>query len=144
MMRRVKQRGYLVAIMAICAAILTISYLRLSAGTAASNDKSHREARRVAAYYAAESGLIFAETKMDKFTGKQPNPGVHWFGNLPHSTSRFKVEVRPGGGGQRFIMRAIGTAELEDKSSVSVSIDVKMKQGKDGRWSAVHSRTLTE
>lgn len=144
MIRRSRPRGYLVALMAICAALLTIAYLRLSAGSAAVHDSAELTGAKLAAHYAAESGLLTAQNGLSNFTGKRPNPGVQFSGQLPHSKSRFKVEVRADyQDDARFIMRSIGTAEAENGRAVTVSIDAKVLKDKKGHWS-VHSRTLVE
>lgn len=128
--------------MAICATILTIMYLRLAAGSREVDERAEDVGLRYAAYYAAESGLLHAESSLDKFAGKRPNAGVHWFGELPHSNSRFKVEVQPGDDPKRFIMRSIGTAHSATGRSVTVSLDAKAIAS-NGKWS-VHSRASSE
>lgn len=142
MLPRSRPRGYLVVLMAICATILTIMYLRLAAGSREVDERAEQVGLRHAAYYAAESGLLQAEKTLDKFAGKRPNPGVHWYGDLPHSNARFKVEVQPGDDPKRFIMRSIGTADSASGRSVTVSLDAKAIQSQ-GQWH-VHSRATSE
>ena len=93
MRARVAARGYLIPVLSICVAIVTIGFLSLSLHSAKSEDRTEERRASLSAFYAAESGLLLAEHTLVGKKMEAPPTGVWLTGELPKSQSRYRIEI---------------------------------------------------
>jgi hypothetical protein len=134
--------GYLLVLVAVCVSILSISFLRLAANSAKTDDNAGLEVATTAAFYAAESGLLTAELRLRGLTS--PPPEGPWLaGQLETSRARFTVEVKAGSDPKtQFLVRSIGKMDGEANSVVSSTIEAEIVKGPGKAWT-VRSRKRT-
>lgn len=129
-MRRVRPRGYLLVVVAICVSILSLSYLKLAASAAASDDHAENQVARVAARYAAESGLVVAAQKIQ---GRKQSPPVGGWFSEEMTGSRFRVSVLKVDG-KKCTIASTGTAEGDEGALLSRTMEADLFLDKGGRW----------
>lgn len=133
--RRRAARGYLLVLVAICVSILSLSYLKLAAAAAISDDFAENEAARLAARYAAESGLVLAEQKLASLKSA-PSSGSWLSGELLNA--RFKVSVSTEGSPKGiFRVISVGTSPGEAGALVTRTMEGVVKPGPGKTWRVV-------
>ena len=135
-MKRIKPRGYLLVVVAICVSILSLSYLKLAASAAASDDHAENQVARVAARYAAESGLVVAS---DKLKSRKESPPVGGWFSEELTGSRFRVSVLKAEG-EKCTIASTGTAEGDASVLLSRTLEAELLLDKGGRWIVVSRR----
>ena len=131
---RSRPRGYLLVLVAVCVSMLSITLLRLAAKSAAADDEAEEEVASYAAYYAAESGLLAAEQKLDKMPTAPP-AGPWLTGSLETSGARYVVEVTPGSNPKtEIILRSKGQIEGEGAKKITATIEAEVAQGASKAW----------
>lgn len=129
MRRSPRPRGYLLVLVAVCVSMLTISFLRLAADAAHSDDLAQVEVAVSRASYAAESGVVAAELKLRGLT--TPPPAGLWLsGTLEAVKSSYRVEVVPGSATE-FRLVAKGSTDAEGGRVETSVIEIEVvKSGK--------------
>ncbi len=136
---RRRPRGYLLVLLAVCASILTLSFLRLAASAALSDDAVEKKVATTAAYYAAESGLLAAETRLTTLGASPPPKGVWFSGSFSTSTSRFKVEVQSDPKvPKKFQIRSTGQGSSDGEAVISIFLEATVVRDSKKGWAIVH------
>ena len=135
-MRRVRPRGYLLVLVAICVSFLSLSYLKLAASAAASDDQAENQVARVTARYAAESGLVVAAAR---FQGRKESPPVGGWFSEELTGSRFRVSVLKANG-KKTTIASTGTAEGDAGVLHSRTMEADLLLDKKGQWIVVSRR----
>lgn len=137
--RRRRPHGYLLVLVAVCASILTLSLLRLTASAAHSDDAVEAKVAGTAAYYAAESGLLAAEIQLETLKAGPPPRGVWFSGGLSTSTSRFKVEVQSDPKTpKKFQIRSTGQSSSDGEAVISIFLEATVVRDSKKGWTIVH------
>lgn len=129
---RAKSGGYLLVLVTVCVCILSISFLRLAAKSAESDDQAELEVARSAAYYLAESGLVLVESQLDRLTS--PPPVGPWLVGTLQTSGRYTVEVMAGAGQEEFAVRSIGQVEGEGARKVTVTVEARVTRERGKAW----------
>ena len=136
---RRRRAGYLLVLVAVCVSMLSISFLRLAADSAKTDDDAELELASSLAYYAAESGLLVAERELEKLAAPPPT-GVWLIGSFAASGTRYTVEVSPGGNPKsEFVLLAKGQAAIEGNRKVTSTLEAQVVKGPGSSW-AIRSR----
>jgi hypothetical protein len=117
--------------------MLTISFLRLAADSAQSDDSAETEVANSVAEYAAESGLVAAELRL-KGLGTPPPAGLWLSGLLETSRSSYRVEV-VSGSATEFRLLVKGSADAEAGKVVTSVIEAEVARAGGDQWT-VRSR----
>lgn len=88
-----KKRGYLLSVVAAALAVITIGSLIVAAYASKSGHRPESQRAEMQALYAAESGLLLAEKKLDGVKKKAPVVGDFVGGQLPRSGAKYRCEV---------------------------------------------------
>lgn len=130
-----RRRGYLLVLVAVCVSMLSISFLRLAAKSAAADDDAEEEVGTYAAYYAAESGLLAAEQRLRKVPAiPAPAAGQWLVGELEASGARYVVDVTPGTKPAEFTLRAKGQIDGEGAKKITSVLEAEVAQGPGKTW----------
>ena len=134
-LRRLETKAFLLPVLIVFVAVVTLGYLSLSLYSARMEDKVQERRALMAAFYAAESGLLLAETKLVGLKQPPPPTGVWLTGELSKSLARYRVEVAPTDySPESFRLRAIGQKRGERGVVYSVELEAMLNQGPDKTW----------
>lgn len=127
------KRGYLLVLVAVCVSLLSISFLRLAASSARSDDESEGEVAEMAALYAAESGLVAAELKFRNL--QNPPPAGQWFvGSLRSSGARYEVDVQAGAVKNQFSVLCKGQIDGEGDRKYTCVLQAEVVRAPSKVW----------
>ena len=134
---RRERGGYLIAVLAVAVAMLTLAYLALAAHSSREEDKVEARAVQVAALYAAESGLVRGEHELRSRPGQAPPVGKWLTGDFAGSGSKFRLEVLETGHTEKeFTVRSVGQAEGENGRIHAVEFEANYVYQKGKGWTA--------
>lgn len=129
------RRGYLIPVLAICVAIITIGFLALSLYSVRTEDRTEERRAKLAAFYAAESGLLLAEHRLVGHDLAAPPVGVWLTGELPKSLSRYRVEISSSDySSKAFTLRAYGQCPGERGVLVHSEIEARVSKEAAPGW----------
>lgn len=133
LLRLRRSKGYLLVLVAVCVSMLSISFLRLAAKSAAADDDAEEEVGAYAAYYAAESGMLAAEQKLQKMPSSPPT-GQWLVGELETSGARFVVDVTRGATPAEFTVRSKGQIDGEGAKKITAVLEAQVAKGPGKAW----------
>ena len=132
---RFAARGYLIPVLSICVAIVTLGFLALSLHSARSEDRTEERRASLSAFYAAESGLLLAVHTLVGKKGEAPPTGVWLTGELPKSQSRYRIEVSSTEySKQAFTLRAFGQCPGEHGVLVHSELTARVSKDATQGW----------
>ena len=132
---RVAARGYLIPVLSICVAIVTIGFLSLSLHSAKSEDRTEERRASLSAFYAAESGPLLAEHTLVGKKMEAPPTGVWLTGELPKSQSRYRIEIsNTDYSKEAFTLRASGQCPGEQGVLVHSEITARVRKDAAQGW----------
>jgi Tfp pilus assembly protein PilX len=138
-----RTKGFLLPVLIVSVAVVTLGYLCLSLYSARMEDKVQERRALTAALYAAESGLVLAETKLVGTEQPPPPTGVWLTGELSKSLSRYRVEVSAADySPESFRLRVIGQKLGERGVVYNVELEASLKRGPDSNWFVEWRRRL--
>lgn len=135
--------GFLVPVLMLCLAFLSAGYLAATAYCARLEDQAEEKKVQLAAYYAAESGVIWAEEAVRSRDFKPPQAGP-WSGAGLNTSgqARFQVTVTPDElSEQAFTIDSTGQA-FGERSRIFTSTLRARFQKRSGRWSLDWCRVM--
>ena len=131
----IKKKGFLLPALIVFVAVVTLGYLSLSLYSARLEDGVQERRARMAAFYAAESGLLLAETRLVGREEEPPSTGVWLSGELSKSLARYRVEVSATDySADSFHLRAIGQKRGERGVVYNVELEALLRRGQDKTW----------
>jgi hypothetical protein len=132
---RARANGFLLPVLAVCVAVVTIGYLSLSLYSARVEDRVQQRRALMSAFYAAESGLLLAETRLVGKDQEVPPTGVWLTGDLSKSLARYRVEVSSVNYSSDSIrLRVIGQKGGERGVVYSTELEASLRRAPDKTW----------
>lgn len=133
--RVIFHRAFMVPVLLVAVALVTLGYLSLSLFSARVGDKAQERQAKLVAFYAAESGMVLAESKLLGQTTDAPPAGIWFTGELSKSLSRYRVEVSPEDySPDYFRVRVVGRKRGERGAVYISELEAGMRRALDRTW----------
>ena len=133
--RRRRELAYFLLNLSIALALVTLCCLSLALYSVRVEDRVEQVEAKMAAYYAAESGLLLVEWKAEKPGFEAPEPGYWFRGDLEKSGSHFKVTVvTEGYSSEGFTVLSSGFTKAEDDKIVLSNFLAHLSLQEDKGW----------